>query len=263
VSVSYEHLIVERDEAVVTLTLNRPERLNAFNEQTKRELLLALAQIAEDSSARALVLTGAGRGFCSGADARDTLSSLPAGPGLRQHLQFAHRIVSAIFELEKPVVAAVNGVAAGAGLSLALACDVLLASDQARFSQIFVKRGLVPDLGSLYFLPRLIGLQRARALMLTAEVIDAAEADRLGLVYRVVPAAELLPAARNLARRMAANAPRAVGLTKALVNRSLETDYRTMLELEALAQATVSNSADYREAIAAFLEKREPRFSGD
>lgn len=260
---AYEHLIVEREGLVATLTLNRPERLNAFNEQTKRELLEAFGELAADREVRAVVLTGAGRGFCSGADARDTLASLPQGPAMRQHLQFAHRIVTTLFEMEKPTVAAVNGPAVGAGLSLALACDVVLAAPEASFSEIFVKRGLVPDLGSLYFLPRLIGLQRARALMLTADLIDAAEAERLGLVYRVVAGDALLREAQALAARMAGNAPRAVGLTKTLVNRALETDLRTMLELEALAQATVRNSGDYREAITAFLEKRPPRFTGE
>ena len=260
---TYEHLILEREGLVATLTLNRPDRLNAFNEQTKHELIDALGELSGDSRVRALVLTGAGRGFCSGADARDTLASLPQGPGMREHLQLAHRIVTALFELEKPTVAAVNGPAVGAGMSLALACDVVLAAPDASFSQIFVKRGLVPDLGSLYFLPRLIGLQRAKALMLTADLVDAAEAERLGLVYRVVSGGSLLAEARALATRMAENAPRAVGLTKSLVNRSLETDLRTMLELEALAQATVRNSNDYREAIQAFLEKRAPDFTGE
>jgi 2-(1,2-epoxy-1,2-dihydrophenyl)acetyl-CoA isomerase len=260
---TYEHLIVERDGPVTTLTLNRPERLNAFTEQTKRELLAVLLELGNDLEVRAVVLTGAGRGFCAGADVRDSLAAKVGRPVMRDHMRSSHEVANALYALEKPVIAAVNGPAVGAGMSLALACDVILASETASFCQVFVKRGLVPDLGSLYHLPRLVGLWRAKVMMFSGDSIDAAEAERLGLVYRVLPPTELLPVARELAGRMASVAPIALGLTKALVNRSLETSLRDMLELESLAQAMARGSRDHQEAVQAFLEKRPAEFRGE
>jgi 2-(1,2-epoxy-1,2-dihydrophenyl)acetyl-CoA isomerase len=260
---TYEHLIVERDGAVATLTLNRPERLNAFTDQTVRELLAVLAELSADREVRAVILTGAGRGFCTGADVRDRLAARLGQPSQRNHMGASHQLANALYKLEKPVIAAVNGPAAGAGMSLALACDLILASESASFNQVFVKRGLVPDLASLYHLPRLVGLWAAKLMMYTGDSIPAAEAERLGLVYRVLPADELLPAARELAGRMASVAPIALGLTKALVNRSLESNLADMLEFESLAQAMARGSKDHQEAVKAFLEKRPAEFHGE
>jgi 2-(1,2-epoxy-1,2-dihydrophenyl)acetyl-CoA isomerase len=263
--VSYETLLAETTEGVLTLTLNRPEVYNAFTPQMGRELTDALRAAGRDRAVRAVVITGAGRGFCSGQDLT-LVDEVLAGEGppslgglIRQHYT---GLILAMRRLEKPILASVNGVAAGAGMSLALACDLRIASDTASFLQAFVKIGLVPDSGSMYFLPRLVGLAKALELCLLGERVSAEEAQRIGLVSRVVPAEELPAATSELARKLAAGAGRALGLTKRGLNRALETDLDGMLEYEALLQEVAGRTADFREGVIAFKEKRPATFTG-
>lgn len=250
---------------VLWLTLNRPETLNAITAELRELLIAELAGASADPSVRAVVLTGAGRGFCSGADLRSGAPAVgPPVPGdvervLRNGVQ---RMVAAVLDCEKPVLAAVNGTAAGVGVHLALACDLVLASDQASFVEAFVRRGLVPDGGGAYLLPRLVGPQRAKELLFFGDKLSAADAERLGLVNLVVPAEELEKTAREWAERLAAGPTRALAMTKRLVNASLESDRGTAFAAEATAQEINMTTADAPEGVRAFVERRPPRFQG-
>jgi len=243
------------------LTLNRPEVLNAFNEQMLRELQEVLRQAEQDAAVRCVLLTGAGRGFCSGQDLRDRAGATAFS--FRESLRNQYNpIMMAIRTIEKPVIAAVNGVAAGAGCSLALAADMRIASDRANFIEVFARVGLVPDSGSTYFLPRLVGLGKAFELAYTAAPVDAAEALRLGLVNRVVPHDDLIPQARVLATQLAAGPTRGYGLTKRAINYGLHATLDQALAYEAHLQEVAGRTADHREGVAAFLGKREAHFKG-
>lgn len=270
---SYETVLVERSGGVETITLNRPEVLNSFNATMHRELHDALRAAERDAAVRCVVLTGAGRGFCAGQDLKDTLAgAAPAdgaaepGSGVGQLADVLRQrynpIIRRLRTMEKPVVAAVNGVAAGAGVSVALACDLILAADSARFILAFSKVGLVPDSGASWFLPRVLGFARAYELAVLAEPLSAEDARGLGLINRVVPAAELAGAAAELAQRLAAGPTRAFGLTKRAMNRALTTDLDAALEYEALLQGIAAATADAAEGVRAFVEKRPPQFSG-
>ncbi|MFE9624547.1 enoyl-CoA hydratase/isomerase family protein [Streptomyces sp. NPDC006527] len=252
------------DKHVSTLTLNRPEALNAITPDQRERLIRHLAEASADPEVRAVVLTGTGRGFCAGADLR---GGPPAGerlPGdVARTLRLgAQRLIAAVLDCEKPVVAAVNGTAAGLGVHLALACDLVLAAESARFVEVFVRRGLVPDGGGAYLLPRLIGPRRAKELMFFGDALTAADAERLGLVNRVVPDGELDRTARAWAARLAAGPTRALALTKQLVNASLDSDRATAFAAEAAAQEINMSTADAREGVASFVERREARFEG-
>ncbi|HVL82245.1 MAG TPA: enoyl-CoA hydratase-related protein [Actinomycetota bacterium] len=261
---TYQTILVDHDGAVATVTLNRPDRRNAFNRAMVAELQDAFTALGRDRSVRAVVLTGAGGAFCSGADLAPGDEAMPSGAApFHARMQETGRLISSLADLPMPTIAAVPGVAAGGGCNMALACDIVLAADTARFSQIFVKRGLTVDMGGLWSLPRRVGLHRAKELAFTGDFIDAAEADRIGLINRVVPAADLAEAAADLARRIAANAPLAVRMAKDGLNRSSQMSMRDALEAEARAQAICYASADVREGIVAFLEKREPVFEGE
>ncbi|HTS14615.1 MAG TPA: enoyl-CoA hydratase-related protein [Candidatus Sulfotelmatobacter sp.] len=243
---------------VLTLTLDRPDALNALDAGLKAALLAALKTAARDRSVRAVVLTGAGRAFCAGQDLRETgLTGAAIGREVRERY---NPLILALARLEKPVLAAVNGVAAGAGLSLALACDIRMAADTATFSCAFGRVGLVPDSGLSWFLPRLVGLGRALEMALTTEMLDAATAARIGLVGRVVPAADLASEAAALAGRLAAGAPLAMGLTKRALLGAQSLDLEAALEVEAQLQTAAGRSPDHAEGIAAFTEKRPARF---
>jgi 2-(1,2-epoxy-1,2-dihydrophenyl)acetyl-CoA isomerase len=267
-------------ERIATITLDRPDVLNAFDRALKEELLAALKHAARDADVRVVIVTGAGRAFSAGQDLRERL---PADPGdaaaagkarppsaptaspapLDQELRERYNpIILAIRTLEKPVIAAVNGVAAGAGMSLALACDIRIASEAASFIEVFGRVGLVPDTGSTWFLPRLVGPAKALELMWTTDSVDAPTALALGIVNRVVSADQLMAETRALAVRLASAAPLALALAKRAVNRGLETGLPEALDYEASLQGIAGRSADYAEGVRAFIEKRPARFTG-
>lgn len=247
--------------AVIEITLDRPNTLNAFDRQMKVELLVALKAAERDTSVRVLIITGAGRAFSAGQDLKER--ELRGASDLSDELRTRYNpIILAMRRMEKPIVAAVNGVAAGAGFSLVLACDLVVASDQARFIQAFSRVGLVPDTGSTWFLPRRVGWARAAELMMLAEPLDASAAERLTLVNRVVPAERLMDEARAMATSLAAAAPIALGLTKRAMYQGLLSDLDSQLDLEAQLQSVAGRSADHAEGLAAFEQKRDPRFTG-
>ncbi|WP_329350455.1 enoyl-CoA hydratase-related protein [Streptomyces sp. NBC_01261] len=249
---------------VAYLTLNRPEALNAITPAQRDRLITLLGEASADPSVRAVVLTGTGRGFCAGADLRGGGSSGEriAGDVARTIRQGAQRLIAAVLDCEKPVIAAVNGTAAGLGAQLALACDLVLAAESAKFIEVFVRRGLVPDGGGAYLLPRLIGPQRAKELMFFGDTVSAADAERLGLVNRVVPDEELEKTARDWAERLATGPTRALALTKQLVNASLDSDRTTAFAAEAAAQEINMTTEDAREGVASFVERRSPEYRG-
>ncbi len=254
-------LRVEADGPVATLTLDRPEALNALTIPLKIALRAALERIAGDRAIRAVILTGAGRAFCAGQDLaeRETVDAAPLDEELRDRYNPIIRVMRA---MDQPIIAAVNGVAAGAGASLALACDLRIAADGARFVLAFGRIGLVPDSGATWFLPRLVGSARAAEMALAGGAIDAATAERIGLVSRVVAAESLMDEARALAGRIVEGAPRAIALTKHALERSWSTDLDGALDLEARLQGEAGATDDHAEGLAAFREKRPPRFTG-
>jgi 2-(1,2-epoxy-1,2-dihydrophenyl)acetyl-CoA isomerase len=246
---------------VATLTLDRPAALNALTIGVKVALLDALRQIAADRSVRAVILTGAGRAFCAGQDLAER--RLPDAPPLDEELRQRYEpIIRAMVELDRPIIAAINGVAAGAGASLALACDLRVAAESARFVLAFSRIALVPDSGATWFLPRIVGSARAAELALLDTPLDAATAERVGLVSRVVPDDELLPTATTMAADLAERAPQAIAAAKRLLREAWTTDLEGALEAERKAQGTLGATLDHAEGVAAFLEKRPPRFTG-
>ncbi|MEZ5824776.1 MAG: 2-(1,2-epoxy-1,2-dihydrophenyl)acetyl-CoA isomerase PaaG [Geminicoccaceae bacterium] len=246
------------------ITLNRPDRLNAFNDEMHRALRAALEVAGHRDAIRAVLLTGSGRGFCAGQDLGDRDPAKMGGPpDLGQTLrEFYNPLVRLIRSLELPVVCAVNGVAAGAGANLALACDIVLAAESARFIQSFAKVGLVPDAGGTWSLTRLLGPARARALAMTAEPLGAVKAAEWGLIWKAVADAELMNEARALTASLARGPTSALALTKKLVDEAMLGDLDRQLDLEAGYQAECGRSADYAEGVKAFLEKRQPVFGG-
>lgn len=259
---SFSVLRYEVAERVATITLERADVLNAFDRALKDELLGALKEAARDRGVRVVVITGAGRAFSAGQDLKERLpaGSAPLDVELRERY---NPIVLAIRGMDKPVIAAVNGVAAGAGMSLALACDIRIASEQASFIEVFGRVGLVPDTGSSWLLPRLVGPAKALELMWTTDPVDAPTALALGIVNRVVPAESLGDEARALAQRLAAAAPLALALTKRAVNRAFEAGFTEALDYEASLQGIAGRSADHAEGVRAFVEKRPARFTGE
>ncbi len=262
---AYEQLIVDRDGPVATLRMNNPNVLNALSRTLTAELMDALSGLASDAAVRAVVLTGEGRGFCAGADLGALEAPYRRGerPDLGGFLRDGYnRLIPLLTDMPKPVVAAINGVAAGAGVSLALACDFRVASEASSFSLAFVKIGLIPDSGATVLLPRTIGSARSLQLALTGDRIDAAEALRIGLVTMVVPSDALASEATSLATRLAALPTAAMGMTKRLFRETATMDLRGALEREASAQAEAGATEDHLEGVLAFLEKRPPTFPG-
>jgi len=257
-----ETLIVERDGGVVTVTMNRPERKNAANGKMFEELLEIFEEVERSEADRVLVLTGAGGSFCSGADLSDPHGPLdPSVPGLVRMHRLADTAL-ALHRMSKPTIAKVDGLAVGAGLSLALGCDLVLATEAARFCMIFSRRGLSLDFGASWLLPRLVGMARAKELALLADMISAPDALAMGLVNRVVAADEIDALVDDWAGRLAAGPPLALAMTKAMLNRSFATAMDQALEDEARSQAYNFTTQDTAEALKAFTEKREPHFTG-
>ncbi|MGI8876856.1 MAG: enoyl-CoA hydratase/isomerase family protein [Egibacteraceae bacterium] len=255
-----------RDGTVATLQLHRPEAINALDAALTAALLSSLPRLDRDPEVRAIVLTGAGRGFCAGADVR-ALAEAAGGASTpavnRQRMRAASMALAmAIVDVETPLVAAVRGPCAGAGFALALACDLVIAGEGATFTVAFVRRGLVPDYGTTYLLPRLVGLRAAKELCLLGETVAAADAQRLGLATRVVPDDEVDAEAAALAARLAAGPTQALALTKRLLTGSFEVDHATAVDREFTAQALALAGEDSAEGAASFLEKRKPRFTG-
>ncbi len=256
-----ETLQVERANGVVTITLDRPKVKNAMNRTLWQELLDTFAEVAATPEDRAVVITGAGGDFCSGADLSGG-GPFGAGTHMSVAMQWINQVPLALHRLAKPTIAKVRGVAAGAGANLALGCDLVVFSDNARFAEIFARRGLTVDFGGTWLLPRLVGLHRAKELAFFAEVIDAAEADRLGLVNRVVPDAELDGFVTAWAERLAAGPPVALAQTKRMLNESVQRSYAEALDAEGLSQQIAVSTNDAAEAVKAFLQKRQPTFEG-
>jgi 2-(1,2-epoxy-1,2-dihydrophenyl)acetyl-CoA isomerase len=257
-------ILNETHDSITTVTLNRPEKLNAFSGTMREELLDALRAAAENSDCRVVILTGAGRAFCAGGDIESMrgLQRERNTDAMRKLLDAGRDVVLQIAGMEKPVIASVNGVAAGAGCNLALACDYRIASDQAKFAESFVKIGLHPDWGGTFLLPRIVGRSRALEMMTTGRLVEAAEALRMGLVDRVVAAGELAKETNVLAQTIAAAPPIAVAGIKHALRESDRNDLRGQLEIETENQLRAFLSADATEGMAAFFEKRAPKFSG-
>ena len=258
-------ITTEARDRITTITLNRPDRLNAFSGTMREELLDALAAAARDNDCRVVVITGAGRAFCAGGDV-DYMSGLQREGNVaafRKLLDAGRDVVLQIAKMEKPVIASVIGIAAGAGCNLALACDYRLASDAAKLGETFVKIGIHPDWGGTWLLPRLVGRSRAAELMMTGRIVDANEALAIGMVDRVVPAAELASETAKLAQSLAAGPPIAIAGIKRALAASERNDLRTQLELEAEHQVQAFQSRDAAEGMNAFYEKRPPAFRGE
>lgn len=254
-------LLAEADSGVLTLTLNRPERLNAITGGLLDALTTALRAAADDDAVRAVILTGAGRAFCSGQDLK-WAAERGEGIDIRRELgEHYTPAINAIREIPKPVIAAVNGTAAGAGFSLTLPCDLRIAAESATFVMAFVRIGLIPDAASTYFLPRLIGPARSAEMMMLGDAIDAQRAQEIGLVSRVVPDPELMPAARQMAQRLAAG-PRSLAFIKEALQLSASNDLDQQLGVEERLQEAAASTEDFFEGVGAFLQKRAPSFRG-
>lgn len=255
-----ETIIYEKDKGVATITLNRPQSLNAFVPQMNQEVLEALRDGERDQEVRCFMITGAGRAFCAGQDLKGRTPEQKGSLGASLREKY-NPMIRQIRRMEKIVIAAVNGVAAGAGCNFALACDLRVASEDARFIQSFVRVGLAPDSGGSFILPRLVGVSKALELLLLGDTVDAQEAQRIGLVARVFPAAEFAASARAVAEQVA-RAPRAIGLIKRAVSHANLANLENDLEYEAHLQEIAGRSLDYDEGVKAFLEKRTPAFTG-
>jgi 2-(1,2-epoxy-1,2-dihydrophenyl)acetyl-CoA isomerase len=260
------------EDGVARITFNRPDSANAITPDQRNTVIRLMEEASGDLNVRAVVLTAVGKHFCTGADLR--VSRIPENPRPdgaperalgdvgRNIKRGAQRLVASILDCEKPVIAAVNGTAAGIGAHIALACDLIIAADTARFIEVFARRGITPDGGGAYLLPRIIGLPKAKELIFFGDDLPATEAERIGLINKVVPAAELEAAAAEWATRLAKGPTKAIGLSKFLLNRSLESDRQTAFEEEAWAQELASRTEDFNEGVQAFIERREVSFKG-
>jgi enoyl-CoA hydratase/carnithine racemase len=258
----YQALTLEKKNSIATITLNRPESMNALNKKLSEEVGLAIEEAGKDDAIRVLVITGAGRAFCAGGDLKD----LPLTPGnpvaSKETLEGWHKTLISIRRLEKPVIAAVNGVAMGGGMDLALMCDIRIASEHARFGETYVRIGGVPDGGGTYLLPRLIGTARACELLFTGDIIDAHQAEILGLVNKVVPADKLISSAMELAGKIAGGSPMSLALIKRAIYMGDTQDIEAAFRYIALMTAVCMESQDAQEGVAAFVQKRPPVFKG-
>jgi len=253
---AYENIILEKEDGVAVLTFNRPEAMNALNNKTRAEFREALEDVAADDGVRVLILTGSGKSFVAGSDIKEMLQTTPLS---------AHditRLGDMVHNFEKPVIAAVNGFCLGGGCEIAMSCDIIIASEKARFGQPEINLGLIPGGGGTQRLPRLVGPGRAKELILTGDIIRADEADRIGLVNRVVPMDELMTAAREVAAKIAAKSPASVKIAKQAINRGMQTNLDSGLAYEREMYSLSMTLEDKKEGVAAFVEKRKPNFIG-
>ena len=252
----YENIIFEKEENIAIITFNRPEAMNALNNQTRAEFRAAIDDVAEDDAIKVLILTGSGKAFVAGSDIKEFNATTPfAAHNIR-------RLGEMVEQLEKPVIAAVNGFCLGGGNEIAMGCDIIIASDKAKFGQTEINIGIIPGGGGTQRLPRLIGPGRAKELIYTGDIIRAEEADRLGLVNRVVPMDELMPAAKELAKKIAAKSAAALKLAKTAINRGMQTNLESGLKYEYELYSLSLSLEDKLEGVNAFLEKRAPKFVG-
>lgn len=258
----FDNLIYSVNDGVAKIVLNRPESLNALGQGLREDLAATVALVRDDPAVRAVVITGAGRAFSAGGDVKAMASGYSATTGKERIQAIDRAVIIGLLELEKPVIAMVNGYAVGAGCNLALACDIVIAAEEAKFAQVFVRVGLMPDLGGIYLVPRLVGIHKAKELMFTGDTIDAREAERIGLINKVVPASELESTVMALANRLAQGPTKAIGMAKLLLLRALSTDLSGAIDLEALGQGICYQTDDHKEGVRAFLEKRQPEYKG-
>ncbi len=261
----YQGIIYTKEEGIATITLNRPERMNAFSPEMQDSIYKAIDDAAEDNNVRVLVLTGTGRAFCTGADVKamadkasqSNSEEVAKGPEVQRIPLYV-----LLHQFEKPVIAAINGIAVGGGFDLALGCDIRIASDKATFAEIFIRRGLIPAAGGVYFLPRLVGMDKALQLIWTGDMIDAKEAERIGLVTMVVPHEELGNATRELAEKLAKGAPLAINKSKKALYVGLENSLQATLDYASGINKELMATEDHKEGARAFVEKRAPIFKG-
>ncbi|MBW2003367.1 MAG: enoyl-CoA hydratase/isomerase family protein [Deltaproteobacteria bacterium] len=262
----YENIILEKRRGVAILTLNRPDKLNAMTTKMWKDLPRIIDDVREDNEIKVMILTGVGRAFCAGSDVGGRLANRLTGKRIettrKDLLEPVGYVAYVMRSLDKITIAAVNGTAVGAGLSLALLCDIRIASETARFGAIWVKMGLIADLGTTYTLPRTVGTSKALELMLTGEMINAHEAEQLGLVTKVVPQNDLMKASKLLASKLVIGPAVAIELMKRAVYKGIHNDLLTQLDFESYAQNLCRQTDDHAEAVKAFLEKREPQFKG-
>jgi 2-(1,2-epoxy-1,2-dihydrophenyl)acetyl-CoA isomerase len=261
---SWEYILLEKKDGVATVTLNRPEKYNAFAGRMRQEIVEVIDDVAGDREVRVVVITGAGKAFCVGGDVNEfvsgTTKALETTVSSERHAMCKAALT--INSMEKPVIASVNGVAAGGGCNLALACDIRIASEKARFGQVFVRRGVHPDWGGIYFLPRLVGYAKAAELIFSGEVVGAEEALKIGMVNKLVPHEELAQVTRDFAERIAKNAPIPVAFAKRGLQNFNKWDLPQALDYESYVLEVCKQSEDFLEGFSSFLEKREPVFKG-
>ena len=256
-----DSIIIENNGAIRTITLNRPQAFNSFDREMGAAFQTALDEAEKDDRVRCIVIKGEGKAFCAGQDLIEATQK--EGPSLTEIVEEHYNpIIKQIRSIEKPVIAAVNGVAAGAGASLALCCDIVIACENASFIQAFSKIGLIPDSGATFFLPRLIGMQKATGLMMTGEPISAMEAEKIGMIYKVFSNESFEQESLKLAKKLAKMATKGLGLTKRLLNSSYSNNLGEQLNMEKDYQTIAGNTVDYQEGVEAFLEKRKPEFKG-
>ena len=261
---TWEHVLFDKKDHIAWITLNRPDKMNAFGGRMRQEIAEVVDEVCMDSDVRVIVITGAGKAFCVGGDVTEFVSGetkalTEASPSERPAMS---KIVLALNQVEKPVIAAVNGVAAGGGVNLALACDIRIASKKARFGQVFTRRGVHPDWGGIYFLPRLVGYAKACELIFSGEVIDAEEAFKLGMVNKVVAHDDVMETVKKMAERMAKNAPIPIAFAKRGLQNFYKWDLVQALDYESYVLGVTMKTEDIKEGFTAFLEKREPNFKG-
>lgn len=251
---AYKTVIFEQAAGIAKMTLNRPEALNAMDSKMADELIEIVEKVRKDDSIKVFIITGTGRGFCTGRDLKED-PEIPPSLKNRLYLRYCQDIVNGIMNMEKPVIAAVNGVAAGAGCNIALCCDIVIASEAAAFSEIFVRVGLVPDLAGMFLLPRLVGLRKAKELVFSGKMVSAKEAEQMGLINLAVPPDKFESVVNDWAKQLASVSTKAVGYAKTIMNRAYESDLPTSMQMEEHAQGILCETEEHIKAVTAFIEK--------